>query len=184
MAAAPAPDRRIASAAAGRPRRLDAMGLRSLGRPSPPRASSIGGVQPPTRPRGPRLADRPGASDRPARRPRTLKPRDRPAALSVTPDDRNTPVPRLPVARDHRPRRTSLGPLGASSTAETLRGPSTPIRWLRQASTRASSMNARATAWLWPGSSTALEAGHGAPHRRPGYRRDLLPRPDDLSHAR
>jgi hypothetical protein len=40
VATAPAPDRRIAHAAAGRPRRLRRPGLRSLGRPSPPRANS------------------------------------------------------------------------------------------------------------------------------------------------
>ena len=40
-ASAGSPDRRIARAAAGRPRRLRRHGLRSLGRPSPPRAPGI-----------------------------------------------------------------------------------------------------------------------------------------------
>ena len=104
MATAPAPDRRIARAAAGRPRRLRRHGLRSLGRPSPPRAPGIRGVQPPARPRRQRPADRPGASDRPARRPGALEPRHRTAAVSVSPDDRHAPIPHLPQARDHQPR--------------------------------------------------------------------------------
>jgi hypothetical protein len=57
--------------------------------------------------------------------PRALQPRDRPAALSLSPDDRNTLAPRVPEAQDHGPQRTSLGPLGTSSLAETLSLPPT-----------------------------------------------------------
>ena len=104
VAATPAPDRRVARAAAGRPRRLRRHGLRRLGRPGPPGAPGIRGVQPAARPRPPRPADRPGASDRPARRPGALEPGHRAAAVPVSPDDRHPPVPHLPQARDHQPR--------------------------------------------------------------------------------
>ena len=122
MATAPAPDRRIAHAAAGRPRCLRRHGLRSLGRPSPPGAAGVRGVQPPARSRSPRPTDRPRTSDRPARRPGALEPGHRTAAVSVSPDDRHTPVPHLPQARDHQPRSASLSPLGAHSIGRTIGG--------------------------------------------------------------
>jgi hypothetical protein len=121
MATAPASNRPIAHAAAGRPRRFRRHGLRVVGRPSPPRASSIRGVQPPTRPRHPRPTHRPRATDRLARRPRALKPRHRAAAVCVSPDDRHTPVPHLPEARDHQPRRALVRPLGTHTVAGTVR---------------------------------------------------------------
>ncbi len=51
--------------------------------------------------------DKPAAqAARPARSlpPPALKPRHRTAAVFVSPDDRHTPVPHLPQARDHQPR--------------------------------------------------------------------------------
>jgi hypothetical protein len=66
------------------------------------------------------IRGRPGDPDRPARRPGTLEPGHRAAALPLAPDDQHAPVPHLPQARDHQPRRASLGPLGAPSTGRGL----------------------------------------------------------------
>ena len=51
--------------------------------------------------RCPRSAHRPGAPDRPARRPRSVQSRDRRAIVPVSSNDRLAPLPDLSQARDH-----------------------------------------------------------------------------------
>jgi hypothetical protein len=59
---------------------------------------------------------------------------------------------------------------------DNLLHPATPVAtWI--------AVQGRTTAWPWPMSSTAAEAGHGAPRRTSEYRRGPLPYPDDPSHV-
>jgi hypothetical protein len=59
-----------------------------------------------------------------------------------------------------------------------------PAEWsAEQPFARALKSQSGVTAWPWPVSSTALEAGHGAPRRAPGYRRDPLLHPGAHHHV-
>jgi AAA ATPase domain len=106
--------RRIAipRAAAHRTRHLRHARLHVVERPRSTRAPCLRGVEPASRSGSPRSADRPRASNRPARRAGPIQPRGRPAALPLPPDDQHTPVPGLPQARHHHAQRARCGSLG------------------------------------------------------------------------
>ena len=129
VATAPAPDRRVTHALRDARDAFDGMGCAAWGDQARRelRASGESSRRRDLAPRRP--ADRPGASDRPARRPGALEPGHRAAAVSVSPDDRHPPVPHLPQARDHQPRRAQLSPVGAPGTARALMP--LPVRFVR-----------------------------------------------------
>ena len=86
---------------ARRARHLRRARVRDVGRAGATRLARIRRTQQAARARGSRSTDGAGAADSPASGGRAVRPRNRPAIVSLAPHDQHTPVPSLPEAGHH-----------------------------------------------------------------------------------
>ena len=179
---------------------FDALGLTPWGDRARQELRASGETSRRRTPDAPRPAHPAGAADRPAGRRRPDQPGDRPAALPVPPDGQHAPVPDLPEARGHLPRRPRRGDRvrrrtapspdasGGDATAPTRsardRRPARPrplhprpvaARHLLGRLDRAVPARPATTpsAPGWPGDADTVEEARAQPgqHRRPRHRR-------------